>query len=300
MLNKPLKLNDAVTLKNRLVMSPSTTWASNDDHIVVDQEITFHGERSKAVAMYITGCAHVLENGIGFDHEFGAYDDRFVPGLTKLAQTIKGNGAVAILQLNHAGNKAFPDLIEGGEVVSASAVKTDDSDFAAGLIPRKLTSIEIDQVIDSFAQATRRAIEAGFDGVELHGAHGFLIQNFLSPHFNQRTDEWGGSLANRKRFALAVYQATRQMADQLGKPNFVIGMRLTPQESHYEDGLRYADVKSLADDLVNAGITYLHLSLGSAISDRALDSDQTIVSEMAAVINHRVPLVAAGQLSTAQ
>jgi 2,4-dienoyl-CoA reductase-like NADH-dependent reductase (Old Yellow Enzyme family) len=132
----------------------------------------------------ITGCTHVLPNGIGFTDEFASYDDGFVPSLRRLAAAAKSGGAPAVLQIFHAGNKAVPELVPGGEVVSASAVTTEAGPFSPPVTPRALTHDEILDAVRAFGETTRRAIEAGFDGIELHGAHGFLIQNFLSPRFN--------------------------------------------------------------------------------------------------------------------
>lgn len=132
--------------------------------------------------MVITGCTHVMANGIGFTDEFAAHDDSFIPSLRSLAQAAKSGGAPAILQIFHAGNKAIPGLVPDGKIVSASALKTPGGSFNKGeVVSQALTQEEILQVIHAFGETTRRAIEAGFDGVELHGAHGFLIQNFFSP-----------------------------------------------------------------------------------------------------------------------
>ncbi|HAZ3452422.1 TPA: NADH:flavin oxidoreductase, partial [Klebsiella variicola] len=162
-------------------------------------------------------------NGVGFTNEFAAYDDRFIPSLRKLADAAKSGGALAILQLFHAGNKAVPELIPDGELVSASALAAPAGPFNRGeQASRALGHDEISGVIHDFGEATRRAIEAGFDGVELHGAHGFLIQNFFSPWFNQRTDEWGGSLANRMRFPLEVVREVRRVIETHARKPFLL------------------------------------------------------------------------------
>ena len=179
----------------------------------------------------ITGCTHVSPNGVGFTGEFGSDSDRFTPGLRRLASTAKSGGAMAILQIFHAGNRAPPELIPGGDIVSASNGLGEPSPFAPCDIPaRALTEPEILAIIADFGAATRRAIEAGFDGVELHGAHDFLIQNFFSPLHNRRTDRWGGSLENRLRFPLAVIgQVRRVIAAHADRP-FVLGYRVSPEE----------------------------------------------------------------------
>ena len=184
-----------ITLRNRVIMAPMTTWSANHDGTVSEEELAYMRQRVKDVGLVITGCTHVLENGIGFTKEFAAFDDRFIPSLAKLAQAAKSGGAPAILQIFHAGNKALPDLIPDADVVSASTLKTPTASFVdSQMMSRALSHAEVLDMVHAFGETTRRAIEAGFDGIELHGAHGFLIQNFFSPLFNQRTDEWGGSL----------------------------------------------------------------------------------------------------------
>jgi AraC family transcriptional activator of pobA len=145
------------------------------------------------VSLVITGCSHVTPNGQGFNDEFASYDDSFLPSLRKLAAAAK-RGAPAILQIFHGGSKALAALVLHNDIVSASTMDIGATAFTLTATSRTLTEAAIHGIIQNFGQATRRANEAGFDGVELHGAHGFLLQNFLSPFFNQRTDQWSGSL----------------------------------------------------------------------------------------------------------
>lgn len=195
----------------------------------------------------LTGCTHVQPSGIGFTDKFAAYDDRFIPSLRKLAQAAKSGGAPAVLQIFHAGNKAVPSLIPKGELVSASSLAAPKGPFNDGkLASRALSHEEILAVIRDFGEATRRAIEAGFDGVELHGAHGFLIQNFLSPLFNQRTDSWGGSLENRMRFPLEVVREVRRVIAAHAKRPFLLGYRISPEEPG-EGALRICGALALVD-----------------------------------------------------
>src|SRR5450830_1319449 len=149
-------------------MAPMTTWASNDDGTVSDEEEAYYRRRAQDVGLVITGCTHVQPNGVGFTGEFAADDDRFIPSLRKLALAAKSGGAPAILQIFHAGVKTLPALVN--DVVAASAVAGEGGPFAAALMPRELSGAEILDIVAAFADATRRAITAGFDGVELHGA----------------------------------------------------------------------------------------------------------------------------------
>lgn len=294
----PLPLTSGFTLRNRVVMAPMTTWAGNPDGTVADEEIAWMRRRAGGVGLMLTGCTHVQANGIGFTDEFAAFDDRFLPGLTRLATAAKSGGAVAVLQIFHAGNKALPSLTPGGEVVSASAVPTEATPFAPSVTPRALGHEDILETIKAFGEATRRAIHAGFDGIELHGAHGFLIQNFLSPRFNQRTDQWGGSLENRMRFPLAVVAEVSRVAATAGRP-FLIGYRISPEEPDV-GGLRIPDVLALTDRLVDAGVTYIHASLSDVLNAKPLDGvgDKTVAAHFVSQVAGRVSVIAAGMIRT--
>jgi 2,4-dienoyl-CoA reductase-like NADH-dependent reductase (Old Yellow Enzyme family) len=294
---EPMTLAPGLVVRNRIAMAPMTTWASNDDGTVSDEEDAYYRRRAKDVGLVITGCTHVQENGVGFTGEFAAHDDRFIPSLRKLATAAKSGGACAILQIFHAGVKTSPMLV--ADVVAASEVAGEAGPFASAIVPRALHEEEILDVIEAFANTTRRAIAAGFDGIELHGAHGFLIQNFFSPHSNRRDDEWGGSLENRMRFPLAVVEAVRRtIAEHADRP-FALGYRISVEEGS-EGGLKIADSLQLLTRLIDAGTSYIHASLGSALDQTPATggSDTPIVSILHAHIDGRVPLIAAGGIRT--
>jgi len=295
----PLTFDYGLTLRNRIAMAPMTTWSGNSDGTVSDAEIDYYRHRVNGAGLIITGCTHVRANGIGFTHEFAACDDRFLPGLTRLAKTARNGGAVAVLQIFHAGNKANSELIPGGDLVSASAVEIEAGPYNARQTPRALEHDEILDVIRDFADATRRAIDAGFDGIELHGAHGFLLQNFLSPHFNRRTDEWGSSLENRMRFPLAVVAEVRRVIETHARRPFLLGYRISHEE-HYENGLRIGDALALTDRLIDGGVDYIHASLGDILGAKPI-GDIGELSTAEIVVAHaagRVPVVAAGGILT--
>ncbi|MFF2591638.1 NADH-dependent flavin oxidoreductase [Peribacillus butanolivorans] len=293
-----LTFKNGITIKNRVVMAPMTTWASNDDYTISDEEAAYYKKRVNGVGLVITGCTHVQPNGIGFTHEFAAYDDSFIPSLRKLADAAKSGGAPAILQIFHAGNKALPDLTPNGDIVSSSAVETEATAFAPSVLPRELSHDEIVDVIHAFGETTRRAIEAGFDGVEIHGAHGFLLQNFFSPFFNRREDQWGGSLENRLRFPLAVVQEMKNVIKKHATKPFILGYRISPEESE-EGGLRMKDTYALIDRLVEQDVDYIHASLADALSSLPVDSqEKTYLELLVDHVNGRVPLLAAGSMVT--
>ena len=217
-----MSLGNGINLKNRIVMSPMTTWASNEDFTISDEEVDYYKKRVNGVGLVITGCTHVTANGIGFTHEFAGYDDTFLPSLKKLAAAAKNGGAPAILQMFHAGNKAIPGLIPNGGVVSASTVPSGPIVlFEKENLPKELSANEILAIIKAFGETTKRAIEAGFDGVEIHGAHGFLLQNFISPFFNRRDDMWGGSLENRLRLSLEILREVKDVVSKYADRPFL-------------------------------------------------------------------------------
>lgn len=290
---------NGVTLRNRVVMAPMTTWASNDDYTISDAELNYYKKRVTGVGMVITGCTRVQPNGIGFANEFAAYDDSFIPSLRKLAEATKSGGARAILQIFHAGNKALPAFTPNGEVVSSSALETEATAFAPSVTPRELSHDEILEVIHAFGEMTRRAIEAGFDGVELHGAHGFLLQNFMSPFFNRREDQWGGSLENRLRFPVAVIREIKSVIKKLATKPFTLGYRISPDEPQ-EGGLRMQDTYALIERLIEEDVDYVHASLASALSSKPVDSqdEKTYLELIVEKANGRIPVLAAGSMVT--
>jgi 2,4-dienoyl-CoA reductase-like NADH-dependent reductase (Old Yellow Enzyme family) len=291
---------NGVTLDNRVLMAPMTTWSGNDDGTVSDEEIAYYRRRASGVGLVLTGCTHVTANGIGFTGEFASYDDRFTPSLRRLAEAAKSGGAPAILQIFHAGNKAVPALIPGGEIVSASSLKAPPGPFNTGeATTRALSHDEILDVIAAFGEATRRAIDAGFDGIELHGAHGFLIQNFFSPLYNHRDDEWGGWLANRMRFPIAVVREVKRVAKAHAKRPFLVGYRISPEESE-PGGLRIDEALKLIDRLIAEGVDYIHASLSSVLEAKPIGAtdDRTIAERIVAHVAGRIPVIAAGQVRT--
>lgn len=286
---------NGIETKNRIAMAPMTTWASNDDYTVSDDEIKHYEARSGNVGLVITGCTRVKANGIGFNNEYASYDDSFLPSLKKLATAAKKGGSPAILQIYHAGNKAVLDLIPDGIPVSASPIALAPSMFyAGGTVSRELTHEEVLEMIKAFGETTHRAIKAGFDGIELHGAHGFLLQNFFSPYYNQRTDYWGGSAEKRMNFAVEVIKEIQYVIQKYADRPFMIGFRISPEEP---ESYRVKDTFPLIDKLIYCGIDYLHVSLADLLSQKSIDDengDATLLKSILDHVHHRVPVIAAG------
>jgi 2,4-dienoyl-CoA reductase-like NADH-dependent reductase (Old Yellow Enzyme family) len=289
-------LKSGVSLKNRIVMAPMTHWSSHEDGTVSDAEIKYYARRSKGVGMVITACVYVTPNGKGFSGEFAADSDEMIPSLRRLAATIQDQGAKAILQIYHGGRSCPPEEVPNGEIVSASAIAEDRE---GAKVPRALTDAEIEGIIRDYAEATRRAIEAGYDGVEIHGANGYLLQQFFSPSSNHREDRWGGSLEKRLAFPIAVAEAVKEAASHAKHP-FVVGYRFSPEEPG-DDGITMEDSYRLVEALIDRGMDYLHVSLQDfwSLPRRGADESRTRMEWFHTRYGSQITLIGVGGLHTA-
>ncbi|WMM89333.1 NADH-dependent flavin oxidoreductase [Heyndrickxia coagulans] len=292
---EPITFKSGVRAENRIVMAPMTHYSSNDDGTISDAELRYYAERAKGPGMVVTACANVTENGKAFTGQPGAHTDEMVESMKKLAQTIQQNGAKAVVQIHHGGRECPAELVPGGDVVSAS--ETDSSD--GSVHARALTGEETAEIVKAFGEATRRVIEAGFDGVEIHGANGYLIQQFFSPYTNRREDEWGGSLEKRLAFPLAVVDAVKKTVAEYADRPFLVGYRLSPEEP-YEPGITMDDTFALLDALMEKELDYVHISLQHFWS-KARRGGEPGRPRMEQIVEHtagRVPLIGVGSLHT--
>ncbi|NUF25820.1 NADH-dependent flavin oxidoreductase [Bombilactobacillus mellis] len=287
---------NGVTLKNKVVMAPMTTMSSFYNGMVSKDELDYYAKRAGSPGMVITAVANVTPNGKGFEGELSATSDEMIPSLRSLAETIQSKGAKAVLQIFHAGRKTFARIIGGEQPVSAGTVKAlypEDSET-----PRALTSDEIEAIIKDFGQAAKRAIIAGFDGVELHGANTYLLQQFFSENSNQRKDKWGGNRDERMTFAKAVIKEVQSVIDKYATKPFILGYRLSPEEIE-KPGIRLEDslyfVKKIKHD-----VDYIHLSMGSYLrtSLNNPEDKKPILNYFIETIGPEVPLIGLGSVET--
>ena len=295
---EPFDFSNGVSLKNRIVMAPMTNYSSNEDGTVSDEEVAYYIRRSKGVGMVITACTYGTPNGQGFHGEFAAHTDQMIPSLQRLASAIKGEGAKAILQIFHAGRQVPKEIAPNGDVVSASAVAYP---VEGKPVPRALTENEIESIIRDFGEMTRRAIEAGYDGVEIHGANTYLLQQFFSPHSNRRTDRFGGTLEKRMTFPLAVVDEVKRVVNEFAEEPFIVGYRFSPEEPE-EPGITMTDTLILVDRLASKNLDYLHVSLMDFWSTpkRGVEETRSRIEYLQEVIGDRVPLIGVGSIYTAE
>jgi 2,4-dienoyl-CoA reductase-like NADH-dependent reductase (Old Yellow Enzyme family) len=293
---EPFTFKNGVQLKNRIVMAPMTNWSSNPDGTVTEAEVNYYARRSGVVGMVITACTYVTANGKGFHGEFGGDRDELIPSLQKVATGIKEQGAKAILQIFHGGRQVPPELIPNGDVVSASSIPVEG---VGKPVPRELSDQEIESIMRDFGEATRRAIEAGYDGVEIHGANGYLIQQFFSPHSNRREDRWGGSLEKRLTFPLAVVDEVKRVAAEHANGSFIVGYRFSPEEPE-TPGISMADTLVLLDELAKKNLDYLHVSLQDFWSTprRGVDDTRSRIEIIQERVGDKVPVIGVGSIYT--
>ena len=284
-------LNNGVTVKNRLAVAPMTHFGSYADGLISDQERTFLGNRAGDMGLFISAATLVQEGGKAFRGQPEATGENCLDSLKETAQIIQKQGAKAILQIHHGGSKAMAEL-NRRDKISASASEKDGA--------REASAAEVEELIASFAQAADLALRAGFDGVEIHGANGYLIQQFYSAQSNRRSDQWGGSLENRMRFPLAVVDAVAAIREKHQRNDFIIGYRFSPEEAG-EDGLTMAETGALIDALVQKPLQYLHVSLWEFDKKirRGGDTAQTRMQFIHDRINGKLPLIGVGNLFTA-
>ncbi|MFW6298857.1 MAG: NADH-dependent flavin oxidoreductase, partial [Bacillota bacterium] len=187
----------AKSVRNRLVMAPMTTYSGNSDYTPSDEELAYYAKRSRTIGTVITAAIAVNKEAHAFERQISLEDDSFIAPMAQLADAIKQEGALAIAQLHHGGRMNDPSLYDdAGDILAPSAVKAPRDDKVK---PRAMTVDEVEKTIQDFTAAAVRAKKAGFDGVEIHGANTYLLQQFFSAHSNRRTDDYGGSLENRLR-----------------------------------------------------------------------------------------------------
>ena len=270
-------------MKNRFMLAPLTNCQSHRDGRISAEEQRWLTMRAQGGFGLVSTCAaHVQAIGQGFPGQLGVFGDQHVEGLRALSQSLTAEGAVSLVQLHHAGIRA-PKELTGQIPVGPS----DDPKTGA----RELTTDEVDQVIEDFARAAQRAEQAGFDGIELHGAHGYLLCLFLSAQYNRRTDPYGGSLQNRSRVLLAILSEIRSRC----RPDFIVGVRLSPERF----GVQLPEIRELVQQLIDTDqVDFLDLSLWDCFKEpeQADLKGRTLMSYFTDVDRKNVKIGVAGKL----
>ncbi len=281
----PLEFSHGPAMKNRFMLAPLTNQQSHADGVLSEEEFRWLTMRARGgFGLTMTCAAHVQAIGQGFPGQLGVFGDEHLPGLKRLAAEIKGHDSVAICQLHHAGMRSPTELIGTVPVCPSANEETG---------ARELEHGEVKQLIQDFIDAAKRSEAAGFDGVELHGAHGYIICQFLSEEINQRTDEYGGSTENRNRILFEIIDGIRASCSD----NFMLGVRLSPERF----GVKLADIRSLAEQLMAEDkIDFLDMSLWDVFKEPEEEAfkGRSLLSFFAELPRGNVRLGVAGKIRT--
>jgi len=281
---EPMTLTRGPAMKNRFMLAPLTNLQSYPDGRMSDDEFRWLTKRAEGgFGLTMTCAAHVQAVGQGFPGQMGVFGDQHLEGLTRLAVAIKAFGSVSSVQLHHAGNRSPTDLV--GQPVCPS----DDPGTGA----RGLSIGEVEQLIEDFIAAAARAEQAGFEGVEIHGAHGYILAQFLSPTVNQRTDRYGGSVENRARIIHEIMAGIRKRCGA----GFQLGLRLSPERFD----LKLAEIIEVAQATMSSGhLDYLDMSLWDVFKEPLEEEFQgrTLMSCFTALDRGQVRLGVAGKVTS--
>jgi 2,4-dienoyl-CoA reductase-like NADH-dependent reductase (Old Yellow Enzyme family) len=280
---QPLGFAHGPAMKNRLALAPLTNLQSHPDGRLSEDEFKWLTLRAVGgFGLTMTCAAHVQRQGQGFPGQLGVFGDEHLEGLTRLAAAIKANDSLAVAQLHHAGMRSPKELIG-----QAPVAPSDNEETGA----RGLSLPEVEELVADFVAAAERAEKAGFDGVELHGAHGYILAQFLSPGINRRTDRYGGSAENRARIVHEIIAGVRARC----RSDFNLGLRLSPERFD----LRLAEIRDLAQGLMREGrIDYLDMSLWDYAKEPAEEEFQgrSLMSYFTELERGQVRLGCAGKI----
>lgn len=286
-LGQALEFKSGQRMKNRFMLAPLTNSQSHEDGRLSDEEFHWLTMRAKGqFGLTMTCAAHVQAVGQGFPGQLGIFSDEHLEGHTRLAEAIKAQDSVAVLQLHHAGMRS-PEGLIGQQPVSPSADQETGS--------RALSLDEVRILRDDFIAAAVRSQHAGYDGVEIHGAHGYIVCQFLSPETNLRDDEYGGSLQNRQRLLMEIAAGIRA---QCG-PGFLLGVRVSPERF----GMQLQEALNTCQRLIDEDLVdFLDISLWDSFKLPAEEAyqNQSLLDYFAKLDRGQVKLTVAGKIRTAE
>ena len=284
-------------LNSRIIMPPVAIYQSKEDGKVTDTMLDYYGERAKSgnLGMIITEHSYIMKQGKAKAKQLSISSDDDIDGLRKLTDVIHQSGTKAMVQLNHAGSAA-PSSVTGLKAVSASSIVLPTTLMMGdGIAPDELTKRQIAEIVECFAKAAVRAKESGYDGVEIHSAHAYLLNQFYSPLTNQRNDEYGGTLDNRLRLHKEVIEAVR---DAVGN-NYPISVRLGGCD-YMDGGSTIEDSVYAAKVLEKAGVDMIDVSGGMCRYTRKGHTEPGYFQDMSSAIKKAVtiPVMLTGGVKT--
>ena len=282
-LESPVHFSCGLVMKNKFMLAPLTNTQSHEDGQLSEEEFKWLTMRAKGqFGLVMTCAAHVQPGGKGFPGQLGIFADEHIKGHQRLSQKVKSYGSLAVIQLHHAGMRSPAALIQE-KPVCPSANEEHDA--------RALSLSEINQLKHDFVLAAQRAQKSGYDGVEIHGAHGYILAQFLSPTINTRTDEYGGSIENRARLLFEIVHEVRAVCGD----KFLLGVRLSPEKF----GLKIDEIRQVCQKLIDTNaIDFLDISLWDIYKNPEEKDfqDQSLLSYFTNLNLKNVRLTVAGKI----
>jgi len=252
----PIKIGP-VEIPNRFVRTATHDFMADNDGSITERQVSLYKNLAKGkVGLIITGHAYVNPQGKASPYQIGAHEDDLIAGLASITEAVHAYPSRIFLQLSHAGRQTKPKLCQGTPLAPSAVYEP-----IYKVMPQEMSPEEIHQVIEDFIQASRRAETAGFDGIQLHVAHGYLLSSFISPHTNRRRDEWGGSLSNRLRIVAEIIKGIKGLLAQ----EFPLIVKLNSSD-FLPQGLKVEESVKIASALEKEGIDGIEVSGGTAES----------------------------------
>lgn len=283
----PIHFSCGAIMKNKFMLAPMTNTQSFEDGTLSDDEFKWLTMRAEGQFGLVMTCAsHVQKIGQGFPGQLGIFSNKHIPGHTRLASSIKSYGSLAVVQLHHAGMRSPVDVIH-----EAPVCPSENEEHGA----RELLPTEIEQLKNDFINAAIRAKKCGYDGVEVHGAHGYILTQFLSSESNKRTDQYGGSLENRSRLLFEIVNGIREAC---GK-EFLLGVRLSPERY----GMKLLETKEICKRLIHENtIDFLDISLWDVFKNPEEEEfqGQSLLSHFTELDFKETRLTVAGKIKNAE
>jgi 2,4-dienoyl-CoA reductase-like NADH-dependent reductase (Old Yellow Enzyme family) len=279
--SSPIHFPNGDTMKNRFMLAPMTNQQSHEDGQLSDEEFNWLTLRAKGQFGLVMTCAsHVQEVGKGFPGQLGIFRDQLMDGHKRLAKEIKSYGSLAVIQLHHAGMRSPREVIGQQPVCPSDNEKTG---------ARTLSLDEVIQLREDFIDAAIRSKECGYDGVEVHGAHGYILTQFLSAEINHREDQYGGSLENRSRILFEIVDGIREKCG----PNFLLGVRLSPERF----GMDLKEIKTICLKL-DGLVDFLDVSLWDCFKmpEDANHQDKSLLEHFTNLRLQHAKLTVAGKI----
>ncbi|MEC9464769.1 MAG: NADH:flavin oxidoreductase [Myxococcota bacterium] len=283
----PLTFRCGLTMPNRFMLAPMTNCQSHEDGTLSEDEFHWLTMRAKGqFGLTMTCASHVQAIGKGFPGQLGIFGPEHIDGHRRLAEAIRAEGCLAVIQLHHAGMRSPTELIGEVPICPSADEKTG---------ARAMTHEEVIDLRNDFIKAAVRSQEAGYHGVEIHGAHGYILAQFLSSQYNHRTDAYGGSLENRARIIVEILEGVRNQCGQ----DFLLGLRLSPERF----GLLLSEIQDLSQQFINSGLLdFIDISLWDSFKEPAEEEHQgrSLLSFFTELDCKDVRMTVAGKITTGE